>query len=371
MNYSLSFRETHLLSLLTDYDQQGLPIDVCVANYFRSHKALGSKDRKWLLEAIYPLIKWQGLIDYNTPRPISWQKRLRTFLSHSIPELQAKNGTPPHISCSFPQFLFAKLLDFYGEETTLQICHTLNEKAPITLRTNPIKISREQLLSKLDPNVFCKTHLAPHGISCLKRVNLHDLAEYREGFFEIQDEASQLVADMIDARPKQQILDYCSGSGGKSLAFAHKMQGTGQIFLHDIRQSALKQAKKRCKRAGIHHAQFNLPLLKNKMDWVIVDAPCSGTGTLRRNPDMKWKLTKEAIDELVEKQRDIFKQALCYMKPNGLILYATCSILPEENESQTDYFLNTFPIKLHAPIFKTLPQSEGMDGFYAALFAFK
>ena len=192
--------------------------------------------------------------------------------------------------------------------------------------------------------------------------------------FEIQDEASQLIAALVEAEPGQHVLDYCSGSGGKTLAFAHRLDKKGQIYLHDIRPAILEQARKRLKRADIQNAQplpaghANLKKLRKKMDWTFVDAPCTGTGTLRRNPDQKWKFSSELLNRLLGEQRTIFERALSYVKPGGKIIYATCSMLAQENEDQVEHFLKTYDLKLAHPPFSSLPAPGAMDGMFAAVF---
>jgi len=203
--------------------------------------------------------------------------------------------------------------------------------------------------------------------------NFFATEEFKQGLFEIQDEGSQLIALLVGAQPKQQVFDYCAGAGGKTLAFAPNMHSQGQIYLHDIRAHALLQARKRLKRAGIQNAQIinddspKLPKLKKKMDWVLVDAPCSGSGTLRRNPDMKWKFDDAMITRLVGEQRKIFERALSFMSPEGRIVYATCSIFPEENQNQIDHFVKTYNLKIEGKPFISLPKLNGMDGFFAAV----
>ena len=167
-------------------------------------------------------------------------------------------------------------------------------------------------------------------------------------------------------------LGFLCGLRRKNVAFAPGMQGKGQIYLHDIRPKALAEARQRLKRAGIQNAQTvedekKLKLLKKKMDWVLVDAPCSGTGTLRRNPDMKWRFSEEGLKKLVGQQRMIFEKALSFLGPKGHIVYATCSVLAEENEEQTAHFQKTYGLKL-VKEFKRLPTEGGMDGFYGAVF---
>jgi 16S rRNA C967 or C1407 C5-methylase (RsmB/RsmF family) len=204
-----------------------------------------------------------------------------------------------------------------------------------------------------------------------QRSSLFALPEFKAGLFEVQDEASQIVAAQVNAFPGTHVLDYCCGAGGKALAIAPSMQGKGQMYLHDIRTQIFAEAKKRLKRAGIQNAQFILPNDKKKkfigkMDWVLADVPCSGSGTLRRNPDMKWRFQASDIEELVQKQREIFEKALSFVKHKGHIVYATCSILPEENEQQVDFFLKHFPVRLVKEPFQSFPRKGKMDGFYAA-----
>ena len=215
---------------------------------------------------------------------------------------------------------------------------------------------------------------AQFGIVFHKKINFFGLPEFKEGLFEVQDEGSQLIADLVKAEPGQLVMDYCSGSGGKTLAFAPKMNNTGQIFLHDIRPRALEDCRKRLRRAGIQNAQVvladdpKLKKLKKRMDWVLVDAPCTGTGTMRRNPDMKWNFTQEMLTRLTGQQRTIFERGLSYLKPGGRIVYATCSILNEENQEQADHFLKTYNLTMEGEPFQSLPAEKGMDGFFGVVF---
>jgi 16S rRNA C967 or C1407 C5-methylase (RsmB/RsmF family) len=204
-----------------------------------------------------------------------------------------------------------------------------------------------------------------------QKINFAELPEFQEGLFEIQDEASQLISMLVEATPKQQVLDYCAGSGGKTLAFAPLLKNSGQIYLHDIRPQILLKAKKRLCRAGIQNVQFCLPKHKKSMDWVLVDAPCTGSGTLRRNPDMKWKFDSSLLNRLVAEQRQIFEQALEYLKPSGKIVYATCSLFPQENQDQIQYFQEKFGLKLAKEVFQSFPEKNGMDGFFAAVLTYQ
>lgn len=365
------FRKYHLLKILTAAEKDSLPMDAFLRNYFREHKAVGSKDRQEICETLYGIIRWKGLIDAACEKPISWEKRLETYQQFPLDNL---SSYPPHIQVSFPKFFYEILKEAYGEKRAIRLCLNSNKKAPTMIRINPIKTDRDTLYNKWKETY--DVSLAKHsewGILFHKKINFFALPEFKAGFFEIQDEGSQLVAKKVQASPNDHILDYCAGSGGKTLAFAPQMKSKGQIYLYDIRPHALIEAKKRLKRAGIQNAQIlddkkiKSRALFGKMNWVLLDLPCSGTGTLRRNPDMKWKLKKETITRLVEEQRKIFDEALKFLHPNGKIVFATCSILPEENEKQIAYFIEKYNLSLEAPPFQSFPKDGEMDGFYCAV----
>ena len=371
------FREHHLLSLLQQYEQEALPLDLFMRNYFRAHKALGSKDRGFIAETAYALIRWKGLLEHLTGTPSSscWEERLALFLSSSFEQEKSSPQHPRHILASSPEALFNKLADSYGQDRAFEIALVNNTAAPTTVRANALKTTREDLLEQWDaryPVSACKE--APYGITFQRRINFYELAEFKQGLFEVQDEGSQLVAALIQPEPGQQVLDYCAGAGGKTLAFAPQMKNLGQIHLHDVRRHALEDSRKRLRRAGIQNAQLicgeeaKLKKLKKRMDWVLVDAPCTGTGTLRRNPDMKWKYEDPLLKRLVSQQRVIFEKALSFLKTGGQIVFATCSVLREENEEQVEHFIKTYQLELVQPPFKSLPQRDGMDGFFAAVF---
>lgn len=369
----LPFREHHLFRLLVAYSQQKLPIDLFISHYFRNNPALGSKDRLFIADTVYALIRWQLLLDYLS-NSTSWESRYKTYLSTDFSQIQFREDIPLSIRVSFPTPLFELIVSSYGVEKATELCLVCNTPAPTTIRVNPLKISRDQLFQKWkDQYDISPTLHSPHGIRFHKKINFFQLPEFKEGLFEVQDEGSQLLASLMQVQPGQQVLDYCAGSGGKTLAFAPVMEGKGQIYVHDIRPFALQEAKKRLRRAGIQNYQTLLPdsshldKLKKKIDWILVDAPCSGTGTLRRNPDMKWKFENEMITRLIGQQRMIFEKALSFLKSDGHIVYATCSILKEENQSQLEHFLATYPLKIVKEPFQTLPTQGGMDGFFGVV----
>jgi 16S rRNA C967 or C1407 C5-methylase (RsmB/RsmF family) len=359
---------------LDAFDTQTLPFDVHMHHYFRSHRALGSKDKRFVSETAYALVRWKGLIDAVLKREASWAERFQVLESQPVTELAKTPGLSPWEACSCPKVLWDWLRQGRDEEDVYRICWDSNFPAPITIRANLAKIDRDALLARLSDRFSVHPcPVAPAGIRFAKRDNFFQLAEFTEGLFEVQDEGSQMVAELVQAEPGQQVLDYCAGSGGKSLAFAHRLEGRGQIYLHDIRARALQEARKRCKRAGLQNYQIldyqerTAPRLKQSMDWVLVDAPCSGTGTLRRNPDMKWRYGAEDISRLRALQRQIFERALSYVKPGGHIVYATCSILDQENAEQIAHFGRSYPLDLQADGFSSVPREGAMDGLFAAV----
>lgn len=370
----LSFPEYHLFQILKRFDHQHLPLDLFINHYFRANKALGSKDRQQILENIYGMTRWLSLLDHLVEGQPSWEKRYQVYQTFQPDQFLYVNSIPLNVRVSFPEELFQLLVKQYGEEKAVKLCQICNTQAPITIRTNPLKISRDVLLDRFAQRFdVAPCEHSDLGILFKKREPLASLPEFKEGFFEIQDEASQLAASLVDVQPGQHVLDYCAGAGGKTLAFAHKLQNQGQIYLHDIRSFILTKARERLKRAGIQNAQYlppdhaHLSKLKKKMDWVLVDAPCSGTGTLRRNPDQKWKFSQETLTRLLGQQRMIFEKGLSYLKPGGKIVYATCSLLRDENEKQVEHFLATYPLKLVKDPFVSLPTYGGMDGFFAVV----
>lgn len=370
----IPFREHHLLSLLEIYEKESLPLDLIIHRYFKEHKALGSKDRGYIAETIYGIVRWKGLLDYLCENPVTWEKRLRLFEDPNFNTYKNNPSIPLPIRVSFPQALFERIVHSYNEQEAIELCLVSNTPAPTTIRINPLKTTREFLLQRWQ--ALYEISPCPHselGIIFHKKIHFYSLQEFKDGLFEVQDEGSQLLSLLVNPCPGDLILDYCAGSGGKTLAFAHRTQQKGQIFLHDVRPHVLQEARKRLRRAGVQNAQWviaedpKLKKLKKRMDWVVVDAPCSGTGTMRRNPDMKWQFTEEMLKRLVGQQRTIFEKALSYLKPSGRIMYGTCSILKEENEEQLAHFLKTYDLQVEGEVFKSLPSEGGMDGFYGVI----
>ncbi|PCI78374.1 SAM-dependent methyltransferase [Candidatus Aerophobetes bacterium] len=367
------FIKHHILTILKSHEDSPSPMDSFLRRYFREHHAIGSHDRKNICETLYTMIKQKGLIDFFCPKPFSWENRLATTLKlNSIPSDLIRQ-TPPHVQVSFPKFLYDKLTQALDVNVGHEFCYISNGIAPVTVRINPDKTSRQQFLETYKEDGVMPTKMSKLGVIFPKKMNFFSWDTFKEGHFEIQDEGSQLIAELMDVKKGDHVLDYCAGAGGKTLAFAHKMEGKGQIYLHDIREYALDSAKLRLKRAGVQNIQLtSTKTLKKKrfekkMDWILLDVPCSGSGTLRRNPEIKWKLCQNDIDNLIQSQRLIFGNALHFLHPNGKIVYATCSVFKEENDEQIAFFEKTHGLKLLQEPFRSLPTHGGMDGFFCAV----
>lgn len=367
------FRKKHFDTLVETYDLSRGSLDFFVSSYFRKNPQLGSKDRVYISERFFRYMRQKSLIDGLS---FALKEPLLFLLEQNIDELLAKASSrlSPEERYSCPHELYVKFCKWYSHAD--ELCRANMLQAPVFVRTNPIKTTRALLKSRLvEAGIEAEEVVgSEYALRLKRRANLFSLSIFREGWFELQDLGSQKIAELVEVNPKQKVLDFCAGSGGKTLAFAHRMQGTGQIFLHDIRKEVLLEAKKRLCRAGIQNVQWihseesdKLQQMEASCDWVLVDAPCSGTGTLRRNPDMKWRWTNQMLERLVQEQRSIFEKALFFLKPKGAILYSTCSVLGEENQEQVAYFEEKFGLQQCKPAFHSLPKEGGMDGFFAAL----
>jgi 16S rRNA C967 or C1407 C5-methylase (RsmB/RsmF family) len=367
----LSFRDYHTLQILESYSQSSLPLDALLRNYLRLHKAIGSKDRNVIAQKIYFIIRNLSLIDHQISHPVTWEKRILFINSY---EPKNNSSLPLHIQYSCPKWLFDILKLQYNEPVLEKILKVSNTEAPLTIRVNTLKTTPENLETELKKEfTLIKCSTSPLGFKFTKREPITSHPLFKQGFFEIQDEASQMAILKLDIIPGQHVLDYCAGAGGKSLAAAPFLQNKGLLYLHDIRSHAIKEAQKRFLRAGINNAQFFDPIkplpanLKQKMDWIILDVPCSGTGTLRRNPDLKWKITPDSLSRLIKEQQKIFDEAYYYLKPGGKIVYSTCSILEMENMQQTLFFLEKYPSLKKLDELILLPEENSHDGFYSCI----
>lgn len=364
------FCERHTISFLNESEG---PLDLALSRYFRNHKSLGATDRRMMGEAIYGMTRWKGLLDWLCPSS-SHAERLFCYRTLDFDKIRTRGDIPIETRLGITPYLYDRFCAQFGEKETEKLCKILNGSAPVTIRVNTLKTTRDALFSKWEKTFSITKSASLNAITFDKREPLFSLPEFKEGLFEMQDEGSQKVAAMIDARPGDLVLDYCSGSGGKSLAFAPSMEGKGQIYLHDVRPHALAEAKKRLRRAGIQNAQCletqhnQMSRLIGKCDWVLADVPCSGSGTLRRNPDQKWKIDLPSVQRLVELQKQIVQEASRFVKPGGFLVYATCSLLREENEAQVAFISQLPGFQLEGTPLTVLPEEKGPDGFFAAKF---
>jgi 16S rRNA (cytosine967-C5)-methyltransferase len=266
----------------------------------------------------------------------------------------------------------------YGSENVEAILDSLNGEAPTAIRANTILTSRDELQTEFQ-NVGIEatpSEISPDALVLSKRVNVFGLPEFQRGAFEVQDEASQLVAPFAHIRKTAiKALDACAGAGGKTLHLSALMKNHGEIFATDPDPRKLEALKQRSRRSGAQNIRIVFPDQQERMlgpdktnwfDLVLLDAPCTGTGTLRRNPGIKWLLTEPMLKELIEKQRMILEENAHFVKPGGTVLYATCSLLKEEGEAQMEWLAKLHPEFVVEEILRTRPDENGCDGFFVA-----
>ena len=279
---------------------------------------------------------------------------------------------------SFPDWMDELIVSELGEKVWNKEATALNQQADVILRVNTLKTTKEQLKTALfDLDVETeelKGH--PSALKLAERGNVFTTEAFKNGWFEVQDASSQLVAEFLDVKGGMKVVDTCAGAGGKTLHLAALMENKGQIIAMDIYENKLKELKRRAKRAGAHNIEMRVidstkPIKKlyDKADRVLIDAPCSGLGVLRRNPDAKWKMQPEFIEKIKKTQQEILNSYSRMVKPGGKLVYATCSILPSENNEQVDNFLTSengkdFTFVKDKVI---LSHESGFDGFYMAL----
>lgn len=299
---------------------------------------------------------------------------------------------PDEVRLECPNWAIAPLRRRFGAAIETEMAATL-VPPPLDLRVNPIKSTREHALRELKALGLRAeaTKLAPHGIRVNERLSLTRLPGLKTGEIEIQDEGSQLVALLVDAKPGDRVVDFCAGAGGKTLAIAAQMKNKGYLVACDVNEARLKRCAERLRRAGLHNVETRVLASetdrwvkrhKGGFDRVLVDAPCSGTGTWRRNPDARCRAPDMGLDNLVALQARILASAARLVKPGGRLVYATCSVLCEENEDQVAAFLAAHPVFQIVPLDKAAPQLAGVaqsdhlsltparhqtDGFFAAI----
>ncbi|MFM8246292.1 MAG: RsmB/NOP family class I SAM-dependent RNA methyltransferase, partial [Burkholderiaceae bacterium] len=295
----------------------------------------------------------------------------------------------------FPDWIRERLIAQYGQDESEQLMAALNRPAPLDLRVNTVQSSIEQVTAALtEANIaFERTAYAPQAIRLLSKPALQNLPIFKQGAIEVQDEGSQLLVQMLGAKRGEMVVDFCAGAGGKTLAIGAMMRNTGRLYAFDISDRRLGKLKPRLARSGLsnvhpvliaHENDAKVKRLAGKVDRVLVDAPCSGLGTLRRNPDMNWRQQPGDLSELSARQFSILMSAARLPKPGGRLVYATCSLMAEENQAigekflsaQTQYrlvpaqqILSEQKIALDTGDYlQLMPHRHGTDGFFAAVF---
>ena len=391
------------------------PADGTLSRFFREHPKLGSRERGAIAEGIYGVLRNKSVYTSFSESGNGPTMRRMTLLGLAgavgadalggLSEEEAawlehtmqidRTLLPAVMRSNLPQWLFDKLVAREGEEGALALAAALNEPAPLDLRVNVIKASREEVMAALAeaPILAEITPFSPVGLRVLKKPALQNLPLFRDGLIEVQDEGSQLLAQIVGAKRGEMVVDFCAGAGGKTLALGAAMRNTGRLYAFDISEKRLAKLKPRLARSGLsnvhpvqiaHENDAKIKRLAGKIDRVLVDAPCSGLGTLRRNPDVKWRQTLVGVAELNVKQTSILSGAARMVKTGGRLVYATCSLLDEENEDIVSAFLATHVDFVLVPMkdvlaeqrveldmqdyLKLNPCQHQTDGFFAAVF---
>jgi 16S rRNA (cytosine967-C5)-methyltransferase len=364
------------------------PADAVVSHHFRDHRNLGPRERATLAETAYGVLRRKLLYEFlarsgHGPR----ERRLailgfagpRDFLLSALTEdekawLKACDHVPPaelqdRHRHNLPDWLATALQEQVGAQEFWPLAESLMQPAPLDLRVNALTDKREDVRHELQlAGIHAQpTPYSPWGLRVDGKPALTKLDAFARGAIEVQDEGSQLLALITDARRGQMVVDFCAGAGGKTLALGAAMRNTGRLYAFDVsahRLEALKPRLARSKLSNVHPAAIaherdeRIKRLAGKIDRVIVDAPCSGLGTLRRNPDLKWRQSPQAVGELVAKQTAILESAARLLKPGGRIVYATCSVLRAENEDIATAFGQAHPQFRPVPVRELLEQAK-------------
>lgn len=333
------------------------PANELINQYTRARRYIGSKDRRALTDLVWAYLRHRARLEYMFPEAAILTRLNALQAGFTLPD-----NAPDWVRFETPDWLIPLIPNAASELSALL------QPAPIILRANGNRdtIQKQCLAEGLEVE---PTQHSPLGLILKKRVNLNAKTVYQKGLIEVQDEASQLVGLETQIKPNMRVLDYCAGAGGKSLLFAQMMQNKGTIVAHDISSRSLQELEKRAKRAHARIIQTQTHLNAEQLfDHVVADAPCSGTGTWRRCPDMRWKLTQNQLSELVQKQADILDKAAAFVRPNGFLSYMTCSLTNPENTEQATAFLTRHPDFQLLNQRQFSPAQTGTDGLFIATF---
>ncbi len=388
-----------------------LPADSQMDRYFRAHAQMGVRDRGFVAETVYGCLRRKRLLEYLC-RSDACDCLVSAFLlseGYSARALEEAGFTgdgralaervrtldettlPFAVQTDLPDWLGERLRAQLGDDETLALARALNQPATLDLRANTLKAGRDELRARLAEEGFPTepTPYSPVGLRRAQRVPLFQTKCFQQGLFEVQDEGSQLLSLLLEPRRHEMVVDFCAGAGGKTLHLGALMANTGTVYAFDVSSRRLSKFKPRLKRAGLqnvrmtviaHERDDRVRRLHGKINRVLVDAPCSGVGTLRRNPDIKWRTLN--LPELVDTQKRILAAAAQLVKPGGRLVYATCSLLREENEEIIEGFLAAhadfcivpageilarrhIPLEMPEPALRLLPHRHHTDGFYA------
>lgn len=368
-------RIEQVASALGEVLQWKHPADLALTRWARTRPKMGSRDRAEIREAVFDVLRhlrqyrnWaESGVGPSTRRlailglsaavgqealALGLQQEERQWLTH-IRSLNV-NGLPVGVRLSLPEWLEERLTQI---PDSYKLMEAMNEQALLDLRVNPMKAERDTVLRQLQNGPMARFKptampFSPWGIRIEGRPSVAVWPQYEKGELEIQEEGSQLLTALLEPRRGEMVIDYCAGAGGKTLLLGALMRSTGRLYAFDVSATRLNKAKPRFARAGLSNVvpvviqedgDQRVRRLHGKAQRVLVDAPCSGLGTLRRNPDLKWRQHPEALQQYTRMQAQILDQAAACVAPGGRLVYATCSFLPEENEQQVEAFLQTHP----------------------------
>ncbi|WP_233882586.1 RsmB/NOP family class I SAM-dependent RNA methyltransferase [Paraburkholderia flagellata] len=402
-------------TLLADVLKFTGPADAVTSRFFREHPKLGHAERGVIAEAVFAVLRrrmeFAHLAESGTGSPTrrltllglmatAGRSAIRPFVSDAeatwlehVSKIDPAS-LPQRVQLNLPEWIMKALETRFEPAELAQLAAALNYPAPLDLRANPIKANRDELIRSLSESGIegGETPFAPFGVRVTGKPALAKLDSFKNGWFEVQDEGSQLLCTLLAPRRGEMVVDFCAGAGGKTLALGAMMRSTGRLYAFDVSDRRLAKLKPRLARSGLSNVNpvlidsehdAKIKRLVGKIDRVLVDAPCSGLGTLRRNPDLKWRQSPESIAELAPKQLSILTSAARLLKRGGRLVYATCSILEAENEAVVKQFLEAHPdfvlvsardvlaeqrVGLDTGDYLALwPHRHATDGFFAAV----
>ena len=391
------------------------PADVILKHHFREHRGLGSRDRALIADTVYSVLRRRRLLEAVTPSASPRELALASLVKlqgvsigslESIlrPEERAWlaalkavdiDAQPFEVKADLPDWVIARLRKRYADDEILALAKSLQHPAPLDLRVNTLKAPRQAVLDRLeaDGTPGAPTRYSPIGVRVKEKIALNKHPMYLDGSVEVQDEGSQILGLLVEPRRADMVVDFCAGAGGKTLQLGAAMGSHGRLYAYDVSDKRLANLAPRLRRSGLSnvHPQrisgendTKVKRLRGKVDRVLVDAPCTGMGTLRRNPDLKSRQTEAGLAELNAKQFAILEAAGGLVKPGGRLVYGTCSLLEEENEAIVERFLAAHPdfalvacaevlarLGLDIPgcerYLRLLPHVHDTDGFFAAV----